>query len=66
MAPTLIVSVELFPVGAPGLNGLMVPTGAPPRLNVTAPVKLVRLMATVVLPLSPRTMVSVAGVSDKV
>jgi len=61
-----IVSVELFPVGALGLNDLMVPTGASPRLNVTAPVKLVRPMATVVLPLSPRTIVNVAGVSDKV
>ncbi len=34
------MSVELFPVGAAGLNEPVTPAGAPPRLSVTAPVEI--------------------------
>jgi len=40
--PNVTVSVELVPVGAAGLNAPVTPAGALPKLNVTAPVKLVR------------------------
>ena len=60
------MSVALVPVVADGLNDLTTPTGAPPRLSVTAPVKLVRLISTVVLPVVPWTIVRVAGVGDSV
>ena len=66
MAPTLTVSVALVPVGAAGLNDPVTPVGAPPRLSVTASVKLVRVMVTVVLPVAPWTIVSAAGASDSV
>jgi len=56
--------VELVPVGAAGLNDPVTPDGAPPKLNVTAPVKFVRVTVTVVVPVMPWTMVSAAGESD--
>ena len=65
MAPTLSVSVELVPGGAVGLNDPATPVGAPPKLKVTAPVKFVRVMVTVVLPVAPCTIVSAAGESDR-
>src|SRR5437660_6041222 len=65
-APTLTVSVELVPVGAAGLNDPVTPVGAPPRLKVTAPAKLVRVMVTVELPVAPCPIVSAAGESDRV
>ena len=40
-------------MGAVGLNAPVTPVGALPRLRVTAAVKLVRLIVTVVLPLAP-------------
>ena len=51
-------------MGAAGLNAPVTPVGAPPKLNVTAPVKLVRVMVTVELPVAPWTIVSAAGASD--
>jgi hypothetical protein len=56
--------VELVPVGAAGLNDPVTPAGALPKLKVTAPVKLVRVMVTVALPLAPCPIVSAAGVSE--
>ena len=63
-APTLTVSVELVPVGAVGLNDPVTPAGALPRLNVTAPVKFVRVTVTVVGAFAPGAIVSAAGESD--
>ena len=51
-------------MGAVGLNDPVTPDGALPKLNVTAPVKFVRVMVTVVVPVMPWTMVSAAGESD--
>src|SRR5437660_9176032 len=65
-APTLTVSVELVPVGAAGLNDPVTPAGALPKLNATAPVKLVRVMVTVVGAFAPRAIVNAAGASDSV
>ena len=62
--PTFSVSVEVVPVGAAGLNEPVTPAGAPPRLNVTAPVKLVRVRVTLVVPLPPGTIVSADGERD--
>src|SRR5438874_2490438 len=47
---TLSVRVELVPVGAAGANEPVIPAEAPPRLNVTGSVKLVRVRLTVVVP----------------
>ena len=58
------MSVELVPVGAAGLNDPVTPAGALPRLSVTAPVKFVRVMVTVDVPVAPWTIVSAAGSSD--
>ncbi len=44
----------------------MTPVGAPLRLRGTAPLKFVRVMVTVALPVAPWTIVSAAGVSDSV
>ena len=60
------MTVELVPVGAAGLNDPVTPVGALPKLSVTAPVKFVRVMVTVVLPVAPWPIVSAAGVSDSV
>ena len=51
-------------MGAAGLNAPVTPVGALPRLRVTAPVKLVRVMVTVEVPVAPCVMVSAAGESD--
>jgi len=56
--------VELVPVGAAGANAPVTRLGAPLRLSVTAPVKLVRVRLTVVAPLAPGRMVSADGVRD--
>src|SRR5213592_3090622 len=63
---TVTVSVKLVPVGAAGLNDPVTPAGALPRLNVTAPVKFVRVMVTVVGALAPWAIVSVAGARESV
>ena len=60
------MSVELVPVGAAGLNEPVTPAGALPRLKVTAPVKFVRVIVTVVLPVAPCPIVSAVGESDSV
>jgi len=60
------VSVELVPVGAAGSNDPVTPVGALPRLNVTAAVKLVRVMVTVVMPVAPWPIVSAVGASESV
>ena len=60
------MSVELVPVGAAGLNDPVTPLGALPKLNVTAPVKFVRVIVTVAVPVAPCSTVSSAGVSDSV
>src|SRR5437660_12668422 len=60
-APTLTVSVELVPVGVAGSNDPVTPAGALPRLSVTAPVKFVRVIVTVVVPVAPRSIASAAG-----
>ena len=64
VAPTVSVSTEVVPVGAAGSNDPVTPAGALPRLNVTAPVKLVRVILTFAVPVMPWTTVSAAGVSD--
>ena len=51
-------------MGADGLNEPVTPAGAPVRLNVTAPVKLVRVRRTVVVPLPPGAIESADGVRD--
>ena len=53
-------------MGAEGSKDPVTPVGALPRLNVTAAVKLVRAIVTVVVPLAPWTIVSAAGESDSV
>ena len=58
------MSVELVPVGAAGLKDPVTPAGALPKLNVTAPVKFVRVRVTVVFPVKPWTMVSADGERD--
>jgi hypothetical protein len=56
------VAVTLLPVvAADGLNATVTPDGSPVALNDTAPVKLVRLMATVVLAVPPRARETEAG-----
>ena len=55
-----------MPVGVPGSNDPVTPAGALPRLSVTAPVKFVRVIVTVVGPVAPCAIVSVAGESDSV
>ena len=60
------MSVELVPVGAAGLNDPVTPLDALPKLNVTAPVKFVRVIVTVAVPIAPCSTVSSAGVSDSV
>src|SRR6266566_6619501 len=62
--PTFRVNVELVPVGAAGLNEPVIPEGAPLRLKVTAPVKLVRVRLTVVVPVAPGRIVSADGERD--
>src|SRR5438132_7715843 len=49
---TTLFRSEVFPVGAAGSNAPVSPVGAPPRLSVTAPVKLVRVIVTVVVPVT--------------
>ena len=51
-------------MGAAGSNAPVSPVGAPPRLSVTAPVKLVRVIVTVVVPVAPWAIVSAAGASE--
>ena len=51
-------------MGAAGLNDPVTPAGALPRLSVTAPVKLVRVIVTVEVPVAPWPIVSAAGASD--
>ena len=58
------MSVELVPVGAAGLNDPVTPVGALPRLKVTAPVTLVRVIVRVVVPVAPWAIVSAAGASE--
>ena len=60
------MSVEVVPVGAEGSKDPVTPVGALPRLNVTAAVKLVRAIVTVVAPMrtQPEHGVIVAFVSD--
>ena len=53
-------------MGAAGLNEPVTPAGALPRLKVTAPVKFVRVIVTVVLPVAPCPIVSAVGESDSV
>jgi len=53
-------------VGAAGLNDPVTPVGALPRLKVTASVKLVRVMVTVVVPFAPWAIVSAVGATDNV
>ena len=53
-------------MGAAGLNDPVTPVGALPRLSVTAPVKFVRAIVTVVVPVAPGSTVSAAGESDSV
>src|SRR5947208_5015111 len=62
---TLSVRVELVPVGAAGANEPVIPAEAPPRLNVTASVKLVRVRLTVVVPVAPGRIVSADGERDR-
>src|SRR5256712_10001537 len=47
-----------------GSNDPVTPAGAVPRLNVTAPVKLVRVIVTVSKPVPPSIILSAAGASD--
>src|SRR5688572_8703056 len=56
-----VAVTELPVVAAEGLNATVTPEGSPEALMVTAPVKLVRLMATVLLPLAPRATDRVPG-----
>ena len=53
-------------MGAAGLNDPLIPAGALPRLSVTAPVKFVRVIVTVDVPVPPCSTVSSVGVSDSV
>jgi hypothetical protein len=56
------VAVTALPVVAPdGLNATVTPAGSPDALIVTAPVKFVRLIAMLVLPLAPRATLNDAG-----
>ena len=49
-----VAVTELPVVAADGLNATVTPVGSPDALIVTAPVKLVRVMATVVAAVAPR------------
>jgi hypothetical protein len=60
------VSVELFSVGAGGSKDPVIPEGPLFKLKVIGPVKLVRPMPTLIVPLHPCEIVSVAGVSGSV
>ena len=51
-------------MGAAGANEPLIPAEAPPRLSVTAPVKLVRVRLTVVVPLAPGRIVRADGDRD--
>jgi hypothetical protein len=63
----LNVAVTEFPVVAPdGLNATVTPLGNPLALSVTAPVKLVRLIASVVAPLALRATDSGTDAGDSV
>ncbi len=54
--------MELVPIGAAGLKTPVTPAGAPPRLKVTGPAKLlIRVIVTAVVLLSPWLMVSAVG-----
>ena len=55
--------VELVPVGPAGSNDPVTPAGALPRLNVTAPVKFVRVIVTVSKPVPPSIILSAPGAS---
>ena len=48
------------------MNDPVTPAGAVPRLRVTGPVKLVRVIVTAELPVAPCPIVSAAGESDRV
>src|SRR2546423_409377 len=58
------VSVELFAVALVGLSVAVTPVGAPVTASATAPVKFVRAMFTVLVPVAPCATDSVAGESD--
>src|SRR5690606_26347447 len=62
LAEALNVAVTELPVVAPeGLNATLTPEGSPEALMVTAPVKLLRVMAIVVPALAPRATDSEPG-----
>jgi len=56
-----VAVTELPVVAVEGLNATETPDGSPLALMVTAPVKLVRVMATVVGTLAPRVTDNVPG-----
>ena len=56
-----VAVTELPVVAVDGLNATVTPAGSPVALMVTAPVKLVRAMATVVAALAPRVTDTAAG-----
>jgi predicted cation transporter len=60
------VSVLLFPVGAPGLNAALTPTGNPLALKVTPAVKLVRVMLITLLTVPLRATDTLAGMAPRV
>jgi hypothetical protein len=59
----LNVSVLLLPVVAPGLNAAVTPAGNPLALNVTLPVKLVRVILIALVTAAPRATDTLAGVA---
>ncbi len=62
--PTVTVHELLVPVGAVGLNTADTPAGAPASESVTAPVKLERVMVTVVTDVVPGSVVIEDGEDD--
>jgi hypothetical protein len=61
-----VAVTELPVVAVAGLNATVTPAGSPLALIVTAPVKLVRLMATVEAPLPPRATDKLPGDGETV
>jgi hypothetical protein len=58
------VSVLLLPVVLLGLKVAVTPVGRPLALNVTALVKLVRVIVIVLVPLAPRFIVRLEGLAE--
>ena len=65
LGAAVTVSVEVLPVAVVGERVAVTPVGAPVTVRPTSPVKLVRVMLTVLVPLAPCATDNVAGVNAR-